>query len=129
LEKTFGGGLRFGHLLEAREELEVLARREPGVMGRALRHPADLRRAAMVSVAHGDPPSRGRERPGQDGKQGRFPRAVRPDEGESVAPPHLERRGRQRDGASVGARDAFGCEKRTVLRRPSYGDHPTTSRC
>ena len=123
--------LRVLDLLEAREELEVLARGQPAVLGRALRHPADLRGRTVVG-AHREAAVGGAQSPRENREQGGLARAVRADEGERVAGANVEVRGRERDDAPVPARDALGGQERrwrTVRSGSSYRDHPITQRC
>src|SRR5262249_55879092 len=84
-EQALGGELRVVLALEPREQLEVLARREPSVLGRPLRRPADARALAPL-----DRPDAGLERAGEQRQERRLARAVRADERQRLAVPQLE---------------------------------------
>src|SRR6185437_11468928 len=82
-----------------REELEVLARRQPRVVRRPLRHPTDPR-------PHIDRPLARLERTGEQRKKRRLARAVRADERDRLSGDELEICRRERDDVAVAARDA-----------------------
>ena len=84
--------LRIAGLLEPREELEILPRREPPVVGGPLRHPARAHTLGPLDRALAR-----LHRAGEDREQRRLAGAVRPHQGQGLAPVHLEIGRRQRD--------------------------------
>jgi hypothetical protein len=96
-----GRGGRVGLVLQAREELEVLARREAAVERGPLRCPADPRILRPLDRALARV-----ERPGEEREQRRLAGPVRPDERDDLAGRDDEVGRRQGEVAPEAARDA-----------------------
>jgi murein DD-endopeptidase MepM/ murein hydrolase activator NlpD len=114
LDEARRGGGGIVDALETREELEVLPRRQPGVVRGPLRNPADS--AGSVARFH---PAVGRlERAGEDGEQRGLARSVRPYEGNGLARCDRQARRRKRDDAPVAARDPVRSQEHSAQRPP-----------
>src|SRR5262249_59063577 len=86
---------------------QVLARREPAVLRRALRRPADSRALAPL-----DAPGARLECAGEQREQGRLAGAVRADQREGVPVPDLELDRLERRALAEAAAGAAGGEQR-----------------
>src|SRR5206468_4143270 len=106
-EQPQGRARRIGVALEPREELEVLARREPTVQSRALWHPADARTGSPLDRALAR-----RQRAREEREQRRLPGAVRADNRDDVALAHLEIGRAEGEPVAEGASRSSGREER-----------------
>jgi len=112
-------------VLQAREELEVLSRREPRVVGGSLRNPADLRARA---TARGYVALARLQRAGEDGEQRGLPRPVRSDQGDGLAGVDVQGRRRERDDTPVAAGDAANAQEHGGQRPPPLASSASTPR-
>ena len=108
-EEPLGLGLGVREPLEAREQAQVLARREAPVQGRALRHPARvaLRRPLDRALAR-------RRRAGQHLEQRRLAGAVGSEQRDRLAAAHVEVDGAQRLAPPVAPPGAPGAQQHGV---------------
>src|SRR5439155_16194082 len=116
-EHSLGGELGLAEILEPREELEVLASREPAVQRRPLGHPPEARRGgpdhdgALTRV----------ERSGQDRQQRGLPGPVRPDQRQRIAGADFEARRRQSESRPEPPRDTLRRQQDVSVRRSWQG--------
>ena len=117
-ESTGDGGARVGEAGQAGEELEVLARGEPAVERRPLRHPAHLRGGGDAAAARA-------KRAGQDREQRGLAGAVRAAECDHLAGADLQVGRLEHDAAPEPPGHAAGGEERR--RQDTTGGLITTA--